>query len=80
MENNVEDKIFFNLVKRYKEDYEPSQYPHNCSMCQDETRLDTSATYKLKYNILSGVENPRSVPYIFICKDCYDDLPNREDK
>lgn len=69
---SIEDLIFTDALtasglKRTKGMYEPSEYPHHCSMCGEmhsEYRLKTEHVEKLSYE----------TPYIFICKECYEEL------
>lgn len=67
-----EDEIFASAleakgIKRTQEMYEPSEYPHCCTMCGDYP-----SGYKLKPQ---HVENlGLETPYIFICKECLKEL------
>ena len=69
---SIEDEIFADAVsasglKRTQSMYEPSKYPHHCSMCGE-----MHSEYKLK---LPYVENlGTETPYIFICEDCFKEL------
>lgn len=59
----MEDEIFNQLVRLDVLDYEESCYPHECTCCGETTE----PTYKLKE--YDGISD--SLPYIFICNDCY---------
>ena len=69
---SIEDEIFTDALttrgfKRTQEMYEPSEYPHHCTMCGDYP-----SGYKLKPQYVEdlGLETP----YIFICKECLKEL------
>lgn len=71
----IEDEMFVKALdivglKRSKDMYKKSKYPHRCSMCLDSPNM---AGYKLKPEFVSGYETP----YMFICQECYDSLPER---
>lgn len=71
---SIEDDIFLNIlevqgIKRTKSMYEKARYIHTCSMCLDESEQEVP--YKLKLEYI----NDFNIPYIFICKDCYESLP-----
>lgn len=69
---SIEDLIFASAIeaqgiKRTQSMYEPSTYPHSCSMCGDYP-----SSYKLKVPYVEeiGLETP----YIFICEECFKEL------
>lgn len=69
---SIEDLIFASALEaqglhRTQEMYEPSNYPHKCSMCGEYP-----SGYKLKpqYVEVAGEETP----YIFVCEDCLKEL------
>lgn len=69
---SIEDEIFASAleaqgIKRTQDMYEPSTYPHRCTMCDSYP-----SQYKLKipYVEILGTETP----YIFICQDCFKEL------
>lgn len=70
----IEDTMFAKAlelkgIKRTKSMYEKAEYPHICSMCQDEnTRNEVG--YRLKIHCIRDYEQP----YIFICPECYESL------
>lgn len=71
---SIEDDIFMDAlkaqgIKRTKNMYEKARYLHNCSMCLDDSKKEVQ--YKLKFEYVSSIETP----YIFICEDCYNELP-----
>ena len=68
----LEDDIFASAleaqgIKRKREMYEPSKYPHRCQMCGDYP-----SHYRLKPQYVEdlGLETP----YIFVCADCFKEL------
>lgn len=70
----LEDEIFEDALialklKLTKDDYEPATLLHKCDMCGE---MVTTVGYKRR--------NPDFylVPYLFICKDCYEELRNNE--
>lgn len=76
MDNRIEDKIFLKAleaqgIKRTKEMYEEAEYPHLCDMCQENSPLG-GMTYRLKTKCIRDFLEP----YIFICEDCYRELPS----
>lgn len=69
---SIEDDMFASAlevqgIKRTQDMYEPSTYPHTCSMCGEQ-----HSEYRLKtpYVESLGLETP----YIFICKECLNEL------
>ena len=69
---SIEDDMFASAletqgIKRTQDMYEPSTYPHRCTMCGKYP-----SHYKLKtdYVDMLGYQTP----YIFICKDCLNEL------
>ena len=68
----IEDEIFADAMsasglKRTKDMYEPSTYTHHCSMCGEFT-----SQYRLKPEYVEQIGF--DTPYIFICKECYEEL------
>lgn len=71
---SIEDEIFNSAleaskIKRTKNMYEKARYLHNCSMCLDDSKKEVQ--YKLKFEYVDSMDTP----YIFICEDCYNELP-----
>ena len=73
---SIEDDMFASALEasklvRKQSMYEPSDYPHRCTMCGDYP-----SSYKLKpeYVKTLGLETP----YIFICEDCLKDLEDTD--
>lgn len=71
----VEDEMFAKAldiigIKRTKDMYEKSKYPHICNMCLEDMKM---AGYKLKTEYVNGYETP----YMFICQECWESLPER---
>mgnify|MGYP003296611752 CR=1 FL=1 len=69
---SIEDLIFASALEaqklhRDKDMYEPSKYPHRCSMCGDYP-----SSYKLKTEYVESLSY--ETPYMFICEDCFKDL------
>lgn len=81
MDERIEDEIFLDAlevqkIRRAKSMYELAEYPHRCSMCQTEEDIkikDLQKGYKLKFPYVSDF----NVPYLYICKECYEELPER---
>lgn len=71
MENNIENKILNDLIDLNKTMYEPAEYPHICGLCQEPTR---HSVYRKKLEYVKDWQQP----YLFICKECYEDLPDGE--
>lgn len=74
MKERLEDLIFASAleasgIKRTKDMYTKAKGLHYCTMCKELTQ----PTYKLKEEYVTlGDETP----YLFICFDCYEELPN----
>lgn len=71
----IEDEMFaraLNILglKRTKDMYKESRYPHKCSMCLDNPNM---AGYMLKPEFVSDYETP----YMFICQECWESLPDK---
>lgn len=69
---SIEDDIFTSAIeaqgiKRTQNMYEPSTYPHSCTMCGSYP-----SGYKLKTSFVEELGS--STPYIFICEECMKDL------
>ena len=69
----IEDDIFFSLVKRSKADYVPATLLHTCEMCRKEARLGQRGYMLSEEKLDTG--DPLVTPYLFICNECYDELP-----
>lgn len=75
--DRIEDIIFANAletrrVKRTKLMYERDcRYPHKCNMCLEEIE-EPSFIFKLKPEFVTN----DNTPYLFVCADCYNELPN----
>lgn len=70
----IEDEMFAKALdivglKRTKNMYTKSKYPHRCSMCLDDMKI---TGYKLKSEYVCDYK----VPYMFICQECYESLPD----
>lgn len=70
------DEIFNNAlnvlgIKRTKKMYHKATYPHVCSMCLDDKREDIG--YALNQDFVEGFDTP----YLYICKDCYNELEDK---
>lgn len=68
----LEDEIFTDAItasglKRTKDMYEPSEYTHHCSMCGE-----VHSEYRLRPEHVENIG--LETPYIFICKECYEEL------
>lgn len=77
MEDRIEDRIFEEALKAQnihltKSMYEKAEYPHACSMCNAEVAQQFFDTYRLKVKYIRDYEQP----YIFICTECYNELPD----
>lgn len=71
MENNIENKILNDMLKLNKTMYNEATYPHICGICQDDK---PTVGYKKKLELVNDWQDP----HIFICKECYEDLPDAE--
>ena len=75
--NRIEDKIFADALKakklkRTKSMYERDcRYPHKCTMCLEQIE-EPKDIYKLKSEFVTDDDTP----YLFVCSDCFDELPN----
>lgn len=72
---SIEDEIFDTAInvqgiKRTKSMYEKARYLHNCSMCLDESKKEVAYRLKIEY------VRDYATPYIFICDECYNELPD----
>ena len=75
--DRIEDKIFASSleakgIKRTKDMYTKSLYPHICGMCGENSRDIQSYILKLEY------VTDFNTPYLFICEDCYEELDNEK--
>lgn len=73
----IEDEIFASAletsgIKRTKAMYERALFPHWCTMCYDKDTVNYYG-YRLKPEFVSYGED---TPYLFICDECYEELPN----
>lgn len=84
---SIEDEIFADALSALrinlnKKMYTEAQYPHRCSLCTEDTNV---IGYKLKVeerfinDYCSEIVSPiEASPYLFICKECYEELPDGE--
>lgn len=68
----IEDEIFASALEamklvRTQDMYEESEYPHCCDLCGEYP-----SRYKLKTPYVENLGT--ETPYMFICKDCLNDL------
>lgn len=68
MDKSIENQILNDLLELNKDMYEKAEYPHNCSICTE----DNGIGYKMKLEYVKDWHQP----YLFICDECYEDLPN----
>lgn len=71
----IEDEMFTKAleikgIKRTKSMYKKSIFPHCCNMCLDKNE-DALLGYALKIKYVTDWDTP----YLFICDDCYNSLP-----
>lgn len=72
---SIEDEMFVNAVTaqnihRTQSMYNKAKLPHKCSMCgEDNDKLEIG--YALDIEFVSDLSDP----YIFICDDCFKELP-----
>lgn len=69
---SIEDDMFASALEasklvRKQNMYEPSEYPHRCQMCGNYP-----SGYKLKPEYVESLG--LQTPYIFVCKECFEDL------
>ena len=69
MDKSIENQILNNLLELNKGIYEKATYPHKCGICQDDI---STVGYRKKIEHVNDWQDP----HIFICKECYEDLPN----
>lgn len=75
--DRIEDKIFLDALKakklkRTKSMYERDcKHPHKCTMCLEQVD-EPKDIYRLKLEFLTDDDTP----YLFVCSDCFDELPN----
>lgn len=84
---SIEDEIFADAltalkINLNKKMYTNAQYPHKCSLCTED---NNETGYKLKVeerfinDYYSEITSPTVYnPYLFICKECYEELPDGE--
>lgn len=69
---SIEDLMFASALeaqglKRTQDMYEPSAYPHKCTMCGEYP-----SHYRLKPQYVEEIGD--ETPYIFVCEECIKDL------
>ena len=75
--DRIEDKVFASALKATKLRRTKSMYerdcrcPHTCKMCLEYIEEPLSI-FKLKPEFVTDY----NTPYLFICSDCFDELPN----
>lgn len=75
--DRIEDKIFADALeakhlKRTKSMYiRDCKYSHQCRFCLEQID-EPRDVYRLKPEFVPGGE----APFLFICLDCYNELPN----
>lgn len=75
--DRIEDKVFDSALKATKLRRTKSMYervcrcPHQCKMCLEFIE-EPSFIFKLKPEFVTDY----NTPYLFICSDCFDGLPN----
>ena len=70
----IEDEIFASAleasnIKRTKGMYHKAKLLHHCSMCDNVS--EPSVGYALNLDEVSGFDTP----YLYICPECYEELP-----
>lgn len=70
----IEDEIFDSMSKMKKSYYKVATHPHQCSMCGEEAG-PRKVCYMLKNEYVDELD-PLAIPYLFICEDCYKELPD----
>lgn len=70
----IEDEIFDSMSKMKKSYYKVATHPHQCSMCGEEAS-PRKVCYMLKNEYVDELD-PLVIPYLFICEDCYKELPD----
>lgn len=68
MDKSIENQILNNLLELNKGMYEKAKFPHICDICTE----DNGVGYKMKLEYVKDWQQP----YLFICDECYEDLPN----
>lgn len=75
--DRIEDIIFINALeakhlKRTKSMYiRDCKHPHQCTMCLEQVD-EPRDIYRLKPEFVTD----ENTPYLFICSDCFNELPN----
>ena len=69
---SIEDDMFLDALeasrlKRTQSMYEPSTYPHKCSMCG---AFPSGYMLKVDHVLNLGIDTP----YMFICEECLNEL------
>ena len=70
----IEDEIFDSMSKMKKSYYKVATHPHQCSMCGEEANPE-KVRYMLKNEYVDELD-PLTIPYLFICEECYKELPD----
>lgn len=68
MDKSIENQILNNLLELNKGMYEKAEHPHNCGICTE----DNGVGYRMKLEHVKDWQQP----YLFICNECYEDLPD----
>lgn len=71
MDNSIENKLLNDLIGLNKNMYEEATLLHKCGICQEDSN-DLGYRKTLEY------VNDWQDPHLFICKECYEDLPDGE--
>ena len=69
----LEDKIFDSISGLNKDMYEEAELAHKCSLCG--ALLETNNSYMRKIDN-GEQEISTTTPYLFICKECWKELPS----
>lgn len=75
--DKIEDKIFANAleakgIRRTKSMYiRDCRYPHQCRFCLEQVD-EPKDIYRLKPEFVTD----DNTPYLFVCSDCFNELPN----
>jgi hypothetical protein len=70
----IEDEMFAKAleiigIRRTKKMYHKAKLLHHCSMCDNIS--EPSVGYALNLDKVSGFDTP----YLYICPECYEELP-----
>lgn len=69
----IEDEIFDSMANVRKSYYTKAKHVHQCSMCGEIAPVQQ--VYMLKDEYIDGLD-PLQVAYLFICEECYNELPD----